>query len=204
MNPRVFVTGAVEGPVDEAVLRRLVSHVGSGVHRVHGKNGKAALLRSLNGYNYAAERSPWVVLVDLDNDPECPPEFRRKWLPQPARWMCFRVAVRAVEASLLADREGIARFLRVSSALVPRDPESVPYPKRVLIELAARSRSSVIRQDLVPRPGSGREVGPAYTSRMTEFALYVWRPEVAEGSSESLRRALVCLRRLVASAEPVR
>ena len=57
-----------------------------------------------------------------------------------------------------------------------------------------------IRDDMVPREGSGRSIGPAYVSRIIEFALSHWRPAEASHRSESLRRAIACLNNL-ATAE---
>jgi hypothetical protein len=53
---------------------------------------------------------------------------------------------------------------------------------------------------MIPREGSGRAVGPAYTSRLIEYVETAWRPREAAQRSESLRRALVCLERLVRKA----
>jgi hypothetical protein len=112
--------------------------------------------------------------------------------------MCFRVAVRAVEAWLLADGEAIAGFLGVARTAIPsRSPDDLDDPKRMLVEIAKSSRRREIREDMVPRPASGRSVGPAYASRLIEFATSAWRPEVAAMCSESLRRAIASLERLV-------
>ena len=64
-NPLV-ISGAVEGVVDEAVLRRLVELAGARLGPVYGKKGKMHLQQKINGYNHAARISQWVVLVDLD------------------------------------------------------------------------------------------------------------------------------------------
>lgn len=206
MNKRansVVIQGAVEGLLDEAALRRLVEHVGATQGSVHGKNGKANLLKKLDGYNHAARFSPWVVLIDLDHDADCAPPACQSWLPNPAPYMCFRIAVRQVEAWLLADRERIARFLGIAVSQLPTTPEAVAYPKRTLVQLANRSRRRDIREDMVPRPGSGRTQGPAYTSRMMEFATDSkagWRPDVAASLSASLDRCLRCIGRLAARA----
>lgn len=195
----ISISSAVEGLVDEEVLRRLVEYVGAFPGPVHGKHGKQYLRQRLDGYNQAARFSPWVVLVDLNNDAHCAPPLRQAWLPRPAARMCFRVAVRAVEAWLLADRERIAGFLRVPVARIPVDPESVNDPKRFTVDLARHSVNRDIREDMVPRPGSGRAVGPAYTSRIIEFVSdrqVGWRPAVAARSANSLRRCLDCLRNL--------
>ena len=192
----MVIMAAVEGLVDEAVIRRLAEYVGVQVGQVYGKNGKDHLRQRIGAYNNAARISPWIVLVDLNHEAECAPPLRDAWLHQPAPTMCFRVAVREVESWLLADRGRLARFLRVPISRVPTTPEAIEDPKRALVELAARSRRRDIREDMVPRPGSGRTVGPAYASRLIEFVGTHWNPEVAAGSSDSLRRCLVRLREM--------
>ena len=195
----IVVSIAVEGIVDEAVARRLVAETSASPGRVYGKNGKAKLRERLNGYNRDAIRSPWIVIVDLDHDAECAAALRATWLPKPAKNMCFRIAVREVEAWLLADRERIAEFLGVSADIVPRSPEDLADPKRQMIELASRSRKRELREDMVPRRNSGRTEGPAYASRLIEFASGIWRPAAASKNSDSLRRSRRCLQRLAAT-----
>jgi len=200
-NP-VFITAAVEGNVDEAVVRRLIEHVGGTPGPVYGRNGKDHLRQRIANYNQAARLSPWVVLVDLDHDAECAPPLRSAWLPTLSPYLCLRVAVRQVEAWLLADRERFAKFLSVSTSRIPHNPESVEHPKNKLVEIARYSRRRDIREDMVPRPGSGRSVGPAYTARLIEFVISErtgWRPEVAARYSDSLNRSLRCLRRIKTS-----
>jgi hypothetical protein len=192
----IRVSAAVEGLLDEAVLRRLVREAGASLGAVYGKAGKTAIRQKLQGYNAAARFEPWVVLVDLDADAPCAAPLCAEWLPEPAPHMNFRVAVHAVEAWLLADRERAGAFLAVPATRIPRDPDSIERPKRFVVDLAARSRRRDIRMDMTPRPGTGRTVGPAYTSRMIEFVTdgrNGWRPSVAARHSESLAR---CLRRL--------
>jgi len=111
--------------------------------------------------------------------------------------MCLRVAVREVESWLLADREQIARFLSVRLSQIPREPDELEDPKRVLISIAGGSRKREIRQDLVPRPESGRAVGPAYDARLIEFVANCWHPVEAAVNSRSLHRCIAALERLV-------
>jgi len=192
----VVITAAVEGIVDEAVVRRLIRHVGAIPGDVHGKNGKESIRRKINGYNNAARRSPWIVVVDLDRDPDCAPPLRTEWLPNPSPFLCFRIAVREMEAWLLADRQSIASFLGVAVKRIPVDPESLNDPKGTMVDLARQSRRRDIREDMVPRPGSGRSIGPAFSSRLIEFGETRWRPHVAARHSDSLKRAMACLQRL--------
>jgi hypothetical protein len=200
MPQPVTICGAVEGEVDEAVVRRLIVYAGGPPGTVYGKNGKPYLRKKINGYNRAARHAPWVVLVDLNSDAECAPRLCDDWLPTPAPRLCFRVAIPQVEAWLMADADTLAAFLGISKRMISANPEALRDAKAEMVNLAQRSRRSAIRQDMVPRTGSGRSVGPAYTSRMVEYAEGYWRPEVAARRADSLRRAIDCLRRLVEGA----
>lgn len=53
------------------------------------------------------------------------------------------------------------------------------------------------QEDMVPRPRSGREVGPACTSRLVEFVENHWRSEVALRRAGSLHRCVSRLHKLV-------
>jgi hypothetical protein len=194
----------VEGVTDEAVARRLLDQVGLRCGTVYGKEGKGALVRRLPNYNQAARFVPWLVVVDLDRDAECAPPFVERVLPHPAERMVLRVAVRAVEAWLLADAERIAAFLGVGAALVPPEPDAEDDPKRTLVNLARRSHRGAIREDVVPRERSGGRVGPGYAGRLIEFVAGTgrsWRPEVAARRSDSLRRCVEALQRLRESVQ---
>ena len=200
----IVISSAVEGLVDEAVVKCLIVEAGGEIGPVYGKRGKSLLKQRINGYNNAAHHHPWIVLIDLNHEADCPPPLKAVWLPVPGPFMCFRIAVREVEAWLIADRERFASFFRVRLSDVPADPELVNDPKEVVIELSRRSRSRDIRLDMVPRPGSGRKIGPAYVSRLIEFVSDPqrgWRPERAARSSDSLNRSLTRIRGLVASLQ---
>lgn len=198
--PPVYISAAVEGPADEPVLRRIVEMRGAVVHRVQVQNGKANLRRALPGYNAAARWSAWLVLVDLDQDFACPGALVADWLPAPSPHMRFRVVVRQIEAWLLADGERFASFFTVRKSSVPSEPDTLMDAKTTLLDLASTSRRSAIRQDMTPRPGSGRRVGPAYTSRLIDFATDPsagWRLDVAAKRSPSLAKCLSRLDELV-------
>ena len=119
------VSIAVEGELDEAVLKKLLASLGIENSRVYGKKGKDHLRENVPRYNQAAQYGKWVVLVDLNNEAECPPLLSTSWLPTRLRNFQFRIAVRAVEAWLLADRKEIARFLRVSEKNMTRETSYV-------------------------------------------------------------------------------
>ena len=161
---------AVEGPADEYILMRVAALAGAGIGPVYGRHGKGYLRNHIVNYDRVARHRPWCVLADLNHDASCAPSLMAQWLPQPAPLMRLRIAVREVEAWLLADAQRLAAFLSIPVSHVPISPEDLPDPKRTLVDLARRSRSRAIKQDMVPRPGTGRSVGPAYTSRIQESA----------------------------------
>jgi hypothetical protein len=188
---------AVEGIVDEAVLSRVLRDFGVRPFPVYGKQGCSNLDLRLDGFNAAAVRSPWIVLRDLDNGGRCPVTFARQRLPTPSRKMLFRIVVNEIEAWLLADAGSLAKFLGISTALVPLQPETLDDPKQVLTQLAARSRFRRIREDIAPRTGSGISPGPAYAARLIEYAGNHWSPTRAELCAPSLRSFRKRLRELV-------
>jgi hypothetical protein len=171
------------------------------VHRVQIQNGKAGLRRALPGYNAAAQGDPWLVLVDLDQEFECPALLVGDWLPSPSVYMRFRVVVRQIESWLLADADRFATFFAVKRSAIPDAPdELLNDAKASLLEVVRSSRRGAIREDMLPRPRSGRRVGAAYTSRMIEFASSAaegWRPDVAATRSPSLSRCLARLDQLI-------
>ncbi len=191
---------AVEGPTDETVLRRILDYVGVKVGKIYGRKGKDYIKGEINAFNNSAKSFLWVVLIDLDNEEDCAPAYKKTLLPTPSHYMCFRIAVHEIEAWLLADREHLSEFLKVNVSRIPLDPETILDPKRQMVELGRLSSRKAIREDMVPRPGSGRSIGPAYNSRLTRFVLDEesgWRPEVAMQSSDSLRRCINCISRKV-------
>ena len=187
--------------MDEAVLQRLVRESGAALDRVYGKRGKDHLKQRLRGYNQAARYAPWIVLIDLDQDTDCAPPLRTEWLPDSSPYMCFRIAVRAVESWLFADRKSMAHFLGVTISQIPPNPEGIDQPKATLVQLARRSKRRKILEEMVPRPGSGRSEGPAYSSQLIDYVRNKWRPEVAALSSESLRKCRNAILQLVKSGK---
>jgi hypothetical protein len=192
----VFVRVAVEGTVDAAVALKLIQHVGAQADTVHVAYGKQRLLEKVSGYNQAAKGQPWLVLVDLDRC-SCAVALLQKWVPQPSPYLCMRVAVRMVEAWLLADATNIADFLGVPVSRVPSAPEQLSDPKQEIVALAAQSRRRTIREDMVPNTGIGQRVGTAYTARLIEFIENHWDITQAASHAPSLQRSINCLTRVI-------
>jgi hypothetical protein len=190
----VFV---VEGTTDEPVVRKVLELAGwKQPFTSLVQHGKVELDRSLAGYNRAAKGSPWFVLRDLDHDAPCPAALIACLLPHRAQLMCLRVAVRAIEAWLLADAATLAEFLHVSKNFIPLDPEAEEDPKIAMVNLARRSTKPAVQKDMLPERGSSRRIGRGYEGRIIEYGQEHWRADVARSSSRSLDRAVCALERL--------
>ena len=186
MNPPV-VQVVVEGKVDESVAQRLLEEAGIIVAGRH-HHSVPAFRTALRRFDRAARHSFWFALCDLDRAP-CPSARLRDYLPSPQKKMCFRIAVRSVESWLLADRDGLSRFLEVRPALLPDDPEAAPDPKGAILALARRSRNREVRSGIAPPRGASVRVGRGYTAQMAAFIETHWSPERAAARAPSRRTA---------------
>jgi hypothetical protein len=193
------VTLAVEGSLDEVVLKRLVNSHGLMVDAVYGFRGKSKIDQQTAAYSNAGRFAPWIVLRDLDQDAECPPTFLQSRNIASTSLFRFQLAVNAIESWLLGDRKGLARFLSVPVAKLPVQPETVPDPKVLVVQLSRSSRSKDIAAGLVPAPGSSASVGPTYSSKMSEFAMNHWDLNAASQRCPSLASMTGHLTKLVAT-----
>ncbi|MCB1524511.1 MAG: hypothetical protein KDJ20_08180 [Hyphomicrobiales bacterium] len=135
-------------------------------------------------------------MTDMDNW-ECPPTLKVDWFGEEslAQNVLFRVAVREVEAWLLADRLGLAAFLGVNVNSIERGCDLIQDPKRHLLAVARRARRE-IREDLLPPRNSVATQGFGYNQRLSEFVLEHWSPSAAVTESPSLERAVRRIREL--------
>lgn len=186
---------ASEGDDDLAVARRLLRHLGLSEAAGPGAlAGKSKLDARLHAYAAGAAQSTWLVLRDLDEDAPCAGELVRELLPHRPPQFHLRIAVRAIEAWLLADPTNLAPYLHVPLAKVPRHPDQLTAPKTELVNLARRSTSRQIVADMVPEEGAGRPTGKAYSARVIAFARDAWDPQAAAKRSPSLARCIRALR----------
>jgi len=188
-----FITAAVEGYPDEAVVRKLCDVTGLVISGIHIKRGKGNLDKNLNGYNNAARFSPWLVLRDLDHDAECAPKLCEKLLPSPASQMYFRIVVKEVEAWIMGDIIGCTQYFGIPKLKFPSNPETIEDPKAELISIIERFSSQEMKDEMVPFPGGTAKEGPAYASRIADFAQSLWSPLAASKLCDSLQRCLASL-----------
>lgn len=187
---------AVEDLLSEAILREIIVQSGCSykIGRCYMKHGKAYLKRTIEGFNNAAKGTPFLVLTDLDEDADCPPELIREWLSVPKHHnLLFRIAVREVESWLLADRKGIAKYLNIKRELVPNNVDDIEDTKQYLINLARKSRTRLLREDIVPLPGSTAKQGRNYNGCLISFVNDHWDLNLAIQNSPSLQRTVKTL-----------
>lgn len=182
-----------EGPVDAAVARRLIVAAGGrpGTDYVarRGPRGKGALDERIRGLVIAARHGLRVlVLRDLDEDPCAGPVVRRL-APNPPSTLSLRLAVRAVEAWLLADHDGMAKGLTVSPTALPALPETLADPKGELRRIGKISRDSEVRRLCAGTP-------QVFGGLTAALATDCWDPCRAARRAPSLARALKRLRTL--------
>jgi hypothetical protein len=192
MTNELSVVLAIEDELSEAVLRRLlaISARGFQIDRVFMARGFGQIKAKMKLFATASRSLPHIVLTDLDRH-ACVPALKADWriraLPTQ---LSFHVAVREVESWLLADADGIADYLRVPVSKVPTSPEELADPKQTLVNLARRSKSVRLRDELAPAKGSKASEGPLYNARLGEFVRTTWDVNCAAACSPSLNRTL--------------
>jgi hypothetical protein len=126
---------AVEDELSEFVLRRIIGkHAALQVAAVFSRGGYGYLKKRAGGFNQAAAHCPFLLLTDLDKG-LCAPDLVKAWLGGRPRHPHFllRVAVPEVESWLLADSEGLRRFLGVRGGKDAAQPERFADAKGELL-----------------------------------------------------------------------
>ncbi|MCX6924330.1 MAG: hypothetical protein NT154_14115 [Verrucomicrobia bacterium] len=195
----------MEDDLSEAVVRRLLNHVRRGFqvraryplaslpHLRPELSGFGYLMASVQAFNHAAAETPHLLLTDLDVA-ICAPELIRKWLGGAVHPnFVLRVAVREVEAWLLADGKSMADFLGLALNDLPTNIEGVAEPKEEIVRLASTSPDPEIRDNLAPRPGSTATTGRLFTRSLIGYVRDLWDVNAAAGNADSLARALRAL-----------
>ena len=182
---------ATEDELSESVIEKILNSAPADFTIVvkQRKGGFGYLKSNVTKFNEIARTYPFLMLTDLDSK-ACAVELISSWLtiPQNSNFL-FRVAVREIEAWLLADREAISKFLNVSFAMCPGNPDALADPKQELLKLAKISKSRDIKRDLLPAKGSTSSVGLGYNTRLSYFVWNHWDINNAITRSDSLERA---------------
>jgi hypothetical protein len=141
-----------------------------------------------------AKACPVLLLTDLDQW-ACAPDLLRDWFAHPKHPdFLLRIAVREVEAWVLAADHAFEKFLGLRRPCRIDFPERLRDPKIELLKLAMQSPRRDIRDALVRSESSGNlKQGPAYNSTLASFVVSHWSPVVAASKCSSLERMLRAL-----------
>lgn len=192
----------LEGHLEEPVAEKLLAYCGHEKGIVRGFQGvgyiqaKAAMFHPL-----ATDNAGVLVLTDfMDSRAPCLPHALDRYILQhiakpPKTFLC-RFAVAELESWLMADRKGMAEFLKISVAKIPSNPDALPDPKRHLVNLARKSRKTSVREGIVPEKSHGGIVAPDYVATMRGFVCDYWNLENAITNSPSLARCVYRLQQL--------
>ncbi len=178
------------------MLRRVLRErsIEYAVGPVFKQGGFGYLKKNCPSFNNLATRCPVLLLTDLDRCP-CASALLQEWLSPPKHPdFLLRVAVREVEAWLLASDRELGRFLGILRTRDFAAPETLSDPKAELLKLAELSPRRDLREAIVRRDSGGNlRQGGAYNSTLAEFIKWRWELDVACSKCPSLARMLAAL-----------
>lgn len=127
----------IEDDLSEHVLIKILSVVGD-YYLAPGyqKNGAGYIDKNINGFNNGAKGTPFIVLRDLDNWPCAPQLISNLLTNRKNKYFIFRIVVKEIETWLLADKNNLANYLSVNSAIIPDNPETICDPKEFIVNIA--------------------------------------------------------------------
>lgn len=189
MNP-IPLNLVFEDEISEFVMVKLAEESKKYfISNSYSGGGFGYIKKNICGFNEAAKGCPFFVLTDLDTV-DCAPTLIEDWLGKSAHPnLIFRIAVREVEAWLLADIEGFSKFTGISEANFRDNTEEIVDPKAELLQLVKRCRIRKIKEDILPK-NEFAAVGPNYNGRLGEFVMKHWSISRAMQRSDSLKRAM--------------
>lgn len=193
---------ATEDELSEAICEKLLNSSGHSfqVTQRLRKNGFGYLKSKFQNFNQLAQNvRPVLLLTDLDRA-NCLLEFRQAWIGKLnlSERLLFRIAVKEVEAWLMADQQSFADWLDISPTLIEKDTEVLNDPKQTLLNLVRKSKKRHIKETILPYTKSSALVGLGYNTELIHFTQKYWRPHIAEENSESLYRARQRIHQLAA------
>ena len=184
-EPTLSCSGAVEGPVDEAVLRRTLLTSGSAWTPSISPTARPTSCASCQAITTLLN-TPWLVLVDLDHSADCAPPIAWPGCPTSTPDGLSNSGARSRSVAACGSR-GDGELRGRAGIASPIEPETVDNPKLMVITWRDALHVA-IRAGLIPREGSGRQVGPPYTAQIIAMSILSGVPMWPHGNADSLRR----------------
>ena len=201
-----------EDEVTKAIIRKLITLYAShwdSLRSLPARGNQAINPDKIEAYNKLAEKTPVVLLTDLD-DARCAPCMRKKILtPIVAKHPRFiiNIAVEEAETWLMADKENFISYFGVKD-MIPEVRLCKMYGKNARREILFDYKPSLyMMKEVIPtsgksafvaqlKPKEGAKKGPEYNTAMLPFILNVWNPENARKRSYSLDRMITRLQNI--------
>ena len=185
-----------EDELSEAVVLKMLSERKIGRDAVYSlpKSGFGHLKKNVPKFCDAAQNGRNVfVLTDLDNA-RCAPSLLADWFSQQQRpcRLLFRVAVREVEAWIMADRLKFAEFMGIPLTKIDCNVDRILDPKAHLLQIA-RKANRAIKRELLPKEGALASQGFGYNEVLGRFVRDDWSSTRAAKHSQSLEKAIMRL-----------
>ena len=162
-----------EDALIEEAARKIIAtqNAGLNISATMGRRGFSYVQQRIGEIRRSSSALRFLIFLDGDElGGTCPSDAIEQWfaarLPPNIH---VRFAFHEVESWLLADRRNIASFLQLPLSEVPAIDDARRDTKELLVQLAQKSRSRALVQDLVPGRGFTAAVGPAYNARLSEF-----------------------------------
>lgn len=159
------------------------------------KGGKGKIKTKLAEYNRSAKKLSFCLVIDLD-DNECAPSLIDQWFKfAKNERLFFRVAVKEIEAWVLADYKNFSKFLNVSPDVIKKkipnlEADNILDPKETLLQIT-NAKSKIARKENIVFVSEGKFYqGSAYNSEMSNFIHSFWNVKFAAQNSNSLQKAI--------------
>lgn len=201
----VYIAG--EDEATKAVIIRLLRDYAPSLHVVGELPARGSQVKTkISNYNRLAGSIPVILLTDLDNEP-CGPISKNKLLGAIVQEPKFviNIAVDEVEAWLMADRDGFARYFGIPINQMPISTIQKMSGCKPLPEISVSVKSSWLfthslmqnstnaekKAQVAVSPTDKNSKGKEYNTAVVPFIQNVWNPEVARAASDSLNRMIV-------------
>lgn len=206
----VYIAG--EDDATRAIIVRLIEDYAPNLNILGYLPARGSQVKSsIHIYNQLAQTYPVILLTDLDNEP-CGPIGKKKLLGNltQAQDFVINLAIDEVEAWLMADRNGFARYFGVPIDKIPLSAPQKMSGSKALPELSVGVKSSWLfthqlmsfssnaerKAQVAVSPNDKNSKGKEYNTAVVPFIHGVWDPEVARQASDSLNRMIARIQKI--------
>jgi hypothetical protein len=178
-----------EDVVSEEILKKILSLTGIFEVKTSFLSGKRSNIQEkIKNYNITADITPFIVLIDLDQD-ECAPSLINNWFAGDInRRLICRVAVTEAESWLIADTKNFSKYFGIPFNKMRTDPELLPDPKDFIFRMVGSHSNARLKNAIIPKKHA--KIGRGYNTEMTRFIADHWDPSTARNYSPSLGKAI--------------